>query len=61
MNKKDFLALKLSDGVFILLIKDEMSLFVGILICMSRIYAMLILVKHEKSFYNIEASSSQCP
>ena len=46
---KIFLAFKLSDGVFILLINVKMPTIVGILTFMSRINFMLNRVEHEKS------------
>ena len=45
-----FLALSLSDVVFIMLINFKMPTIVGILTFMSRIYFVLSLVEHEKSF-----------
>ena len=46
---KTFLALSLSDVVFIMLINVKMPTFVGILAFMSRIKFVLSLVEHEKS------------
>ena len=47
---KKFLALCLSDVVFIMLINVKMPTIVGILIFMSMINLMLSLVEHEKRF-----------
>ena len=47
---KKFLALSLSDFVFIMLINVKMPTIVGILTFMSRINFLLSLVEHEKSF-----------
>ena len=47
---KKFLALSLSDVVFILLINVKMPTIVGILTLMSRINLVLSLVEYEKSF-----------
>ena len=47
---KKFLALSLSDVVFIMLINVKMPTIVGILTFMSRINFMLSLVEHGKSF-----------
>ena len=47
---KKFLALSLSDVVFIMLINVKMPTFVGILSFMSRINFMLSGVEYEKSF-----------
>ena len=47
---KKFLALGLSDVVFIMLINVKMPTIVGILTFMSRINFVLSLVEHEKSF-----------
>ena len=47
---KKFLALSLSDVVFIMLINVKMPTTVGILTCMSRINFVLSCVEHEKSF-----------
>ena len=47
---KKFLALSLSDVVFILLINAKMPTIVGILTFMSRINFMLSLVEYEKGF-----------
>ena len=46
---KQFLALSLSDVVFIMLINAKMPTIVGILTFMSRINSVLGLVEHEKS------------
>ena len=45
-----FLALSLSDVVFIMLINVKMPTIVGILTFMSRIYFVLSLLEQEKSF-----------
>ena len=47
---KKFLALSLSDVVFIMLINVKMSTIVGILTFMSRINFVLSSVEHRKSF-----------
>ena len=47
---KKFLALSLSDVVFIMLINVKMPTIVGILTFMSRINFVLSCVEHEKSF-----------
>ena len=47
---KQFLALSLSDVVFIMLINVKMPTFVGILTFMSRINFVLCWVEHGKSF-----------
>ena len=47
---KKFLALSLSDVVFIMLINVKMPTIVGILAFMSRINFLLSWVEHEKSF-----------
>ena len=47
---KKFLALSLSDVVFIMLINVKMPTIVGILTFMSRINFVLSLVEHEESF-----------
>ena len=47
---KKFVALSLSDVVFIRLINVKMPTFVGILTIMSRINFLLSRVEHEKSF-----------
>ena len=47
---KKFLALNLSDVVFIMLVNVKMPTIVGILTFMSRINFVLSWVKHEKSF-----------
>ena len=47
---KKFLALSLSDVVFIMPINVKMPLIVGILIFMSRINLVMSLVEHGKSF-----------
>ena len=47
---KKFLALSLSDVVFIMLINVKMPTSVGILIFMSRINFVLSCVEHEKGF-----------
>ena len=47
---KKFLALSLSNVVFIMLINVKMSTIVGILTFMSRINFVLSRVEHEKSF-----------
>ena len=47
---KKFLALSLSDVVFIMLINVKMPKIVGILTFMSRIHFVLSWVEHEKSF-----------
>ena len=46
---KKFLALSLSDAVFIMLIYVKMPTIVGILTFMSRINFVLSRVEHEKS------------
>ena len=48
-NKK-FLALSISDVIFIMLINVKMPTIVGILTFMSRINFVLSLVEHGKSF-----------
>ena len=53
MEIKIFLALKLSDAVFILITNVKMSTIVGILTFMSRIKFILSWVKHEKSFITL--------
>ena len=50
---KKFLALSLSDVVFIMLINVKMPTVVGILTFMSRINFMLSLVEYEKSFITL--------
>ena len=50
---KKFLALSLSDFVFILLINVKMPTVVGILTFMSRITFMLSWVEYEKSFITL--------
>ena len=50
---KKFLALNLSDVVFIMLINVKMPKIVGILTFMSRINFVLSLVEHEKSFITL--------
>ena len=50
LKNKDFLAFKLSDVVFIMLIIVKMPTIVGILIFMSMISFMLSWVEYEKSF-----------
>ena len=50
---KKFIALRLSDVVFIMLINVKMQTIVGILTFMSRINIMLSWVKHGKSFINL--------
>ena len=47
---KKFLALSLSDVVFIMLINVKMPKIVGILTLMSRINFVLSVVEYEKSF-----------
>ena len=47
---KKFIALNLSDFVFIMLINVKMPTIVGILTFMSRINFVLSWVEHEKSF-----------
>ena len=47
---KKFLALSLSDDVFIMLINVNMPTTFGILTFMSRINFMLVSVEHGKSF-----------
>ena len=47
---KKFLALRLSDVAFIMLINVKMPTIVGILTFMSRINFVLSGVEHEKSF-----------
>ena len=54
---KKFLALSLSDVVFIMLINVKMSTIVGILTFMSRINLLLSWVEHEFFFYNLGDSS----
>ena len=49
-----FLALSLSDAVFIMLINVKMPTTVGILTFMTRINFVLSWVEHEK-FYNLRA------
>ena len=56
LQMKKFLALSLSNVVFIMLINVKMSTIVGILTFMSRINFMLIWVEHGKKFYNLRAS-----
>ena len=50
---KKFLALSLSDFVFIMLINDKMPTIVGILTFMSRKNFVLRLVEHGKSFITL--------
>ena len=50
---KKFLALSLSDAVFIMLIHVKMPTIVCILTFMSRINFVLSLVEHEKSFITL--------
>ena len=50
---KKFLALSLSDVVFIMLINVKMPTIVGILIFMSRINYVLSRDEHEKSFITL--------
>ena len=50
-----FLALSLSDVVFIMLINVKMPMIVGILTFMSMINFVLSQVEHEKKFYNHRA------
>ena len=45
-----FLALELSEGVFMLLVNVKMSTIVDILTFIIRMNFMLILVEHEKCF-----------
>ena len=54
LKNKDFLAFKLSDVLFILLIIVKMPTMVGILTFMSMINFMLSSVEHTK-FYNPRA------
>ena len=51
---KMFLALSLSDVVFIMLINVKMPTLVGILTFISRINFLLSRVEHEKSFITSE-------
>ena len=53
---KKFIALSLSDVVFIMLINVKMPTIVGILTFMSRINFVLSWVKHGKSFITSEQS-----
>ena len=50
---KKFLALSLSDVVFIVVINVKMPMIVGILTFMSMINLVLSRVEHEKKFYNL--------
>ena len=50
LKNKTFLAFKLSDVVYIMLINVKMPTIVGILTFMSMINFMLSWVEHEKSF-----------
>ena len=50
---KKFLALSLSDIVFIMLINVKMPTIVGILTFMSRINSVLSRDEHEKSFITL--------
>ena len=50
---KKFLAVSLSDDVFIILINIKMPTIVGILTFMSRIQLVLSCVEYEKKLYNL--------
>ena len=54
---KKFLALSLTDVVFILLMNVKMPTIVGILTFMSRINFMLSWVEYKKKFHNLRACS----
>ena len=64
---KKFLALSLSDVVFIMLINVKMPTIVGIVTFVSRINFVLSLVEYEKSFitsrpgYNDQIKMHFCP
>ena len=47
---KKFLALSISDVVFIMLLNVKMSIIIGTLTFMSKINFVLSYVEHEKSF-----------
>ena len=55
LQNKTFIAFKLSDVEFIMLINVKMSTIVGILIFMSMINFKLSQVEHEKCFITLEA------
>ena len=55
---KQFLALNLSDDVFIMLIDAEMLTIIDILTFLSRINFVLNQVEYEKKFYNFGACIS---
>ena len=57
---KKFLALSLSDVVFIMLINVKMPKIVGFFTFMSRIYFVLSLVKHGISFNTSGPGKHDC-
>ena len=56
---KKFLALRLSDVVFIKLINVEIPTIVGILTFMSKINFVLSWIEHEKSFITLRPGDLQ--